>query len=74
MKPLNTPAIPKKEYVPHDCKQYDLPPGTQESLDIWNIQALQPSTKFGDEPYFLFGIVSQQYDKLSFKFISFLLR
>jgi len=43
-KGLNTPATPKKGYVPHDCKQYDLPSGALESLHIWNIQTLWPST------------------------------
>ena len=40
MNSLNTPATPKKEYVPHDRKQSDLSSGALESLDIWNIQAL----------------------------------
>jgi hypothetical protein len=44
MKLLNTPATTKKGHVPHDCKQYDLPSGALEPLDIWNRQALWPST------------------------------
>ena len=44
MKPLSTPAAPKKGYAPHDCKQYDLPSGALESLAHRNIQALWPST------------------------------
>jgi hypothetical protein len=39
-----TPATNKKGYVPHDCKQYDLPSGALESLAIQNMQALGPST------------------------------
>jgi hypothetical protein len=38
------PPTPKKEYAPHDCKQYDLPSGTLESRDIRDIQAPWPST------------------------------
>jgi hypothetical protein len=44
MKSLNTPATTKKGYVPHDRKQYDLPSGALESLDIRNMQAVWPST------------------------------
>jgi len=38
MKSLDTPATTKKGYVPHDCKQYDLPSGALESPGIWKIQ------------------------------------
>jgi hypothetical protein len=34
MKSPNTPATTREGYVPHDCKQYDLPSGALESLDI----------------------------------------
>jgi hypothetical protein len=40
MKSPNTPATAREGYVPHDCKQYDLPSGALESHDIWNRQAL----------------------------------
>jgi hypothetical protein len=40
MKSQNSPATTKEECVPHDCKQYDLPSGALESLDIWYSQAL----------------------------------
>jgi len=30
--------------MPHDCKQYDFSSGTLESLGIWNIPVLWPST------------------------------
>ena len=36
MKSPNTPATTKEGYMPHDCKQYDLPSGALESLDIRN--------------------------------------
>jgi hypothetical protein len=44
MKSPNTPATTKEAYVPHDCKQYDLPSGALKSLDPWDSQALGPST------------------------------
>jgi hypothetical protein len=44
MKWQHTTAKTKKGYVPHDCKQYGFPSGTLESLGIWNIPALWPST------------------------------
>jgi hypothetical protein len=43
MKWPDTPATPKKGYVPHDCKQYDFLSGTLESLDLWNMPAFGPA-------------------------------
>ncbi len=44
MRGPNTPATARKEYVPHDCKQYDFSSGTLESPGISNIPALWLST------------------------------
>jgi hypothetical protein len=40
MRGRNTPATAKKGQAPHDCKQYDFPSGTLESLDISKMPAL----------------------------------
>jgi len=36
----DTPATAKRGSVPHDCKQYDFPSGTLESLDLSKKPAL----------------------------------
>jgi hypothetical protein len=40
MRRQNTPATAEKGLLPHDCKQYDFPSGTLESLDILKIPTL----------------------------------